>query len=98
MSKLSVADTVSNPRDLARPICGTVVPTVDCCVPLTLVAVSNRFTFLNASTSPETNPMSGEPKTLVTLTKFSKSNLVLLLFCVSNSLALSISKKVVPIV
>ena len=61
MSKLSVAETVSNPRDLARPICGTVVPTVDCSVPLTLVAVSYRLTVLNASTSPDTKPTSGDP-------------------------------------
>ena len=51
--------TYSKPLDLARPSCGTVVPTVDCCVPLTAVAVSKRFTVLNASTAPETNPTSG---------------------------------------
>ena len=97
MSSVSVADTVSKPRDLARPICGTVVPTVDCSVPLALVAVSYKFIVLNASTSPETNPISGEPKTFVTLKKFLTLNLVLLLFAVSKSLALSTSTKVVPI-
>ena len=88
----------SKPLDLALPICGIVTPVVDCCVPLVTVAVLNRLTFLNASTSPETNPISGEPNTFVTLTKFSISNLVLLLFCVSKSLAFSISTNVVPIV
>ena len=98
MFALAVPLFNSKPLDLARPICGTVTPTVDCCVPLVTVAVSNRLTFLNASTSPETNPISGEPNTFVTFTKFSTSNLVLKLFSVPKSLALSISTKVVPIV
>ena len=97
MSSVAVADTVSKPRDLARPIWGTVVPTVDTSVPLALVAVSYKLIVLNASTSPETNPISGEPKTFVTLKKFLTLNLVLLLFAVSKSLALSTSTKVVPI-
>ena len=66
-------------------------------MPLTLVAVSYKLIVLNASTSPETNPISGEPNTFVTLKKFLTLNLVLLLFAVSKSLALSTSTKVVPI-
>ena len=99
MSKDSVADTVSKPRDFALPIWGIVVPTVDCWVPLTAVAVSNKLTVLYASTGPlPTNPISGEPNTLFTLIKFWTSNLCLWLFCVSNSLALFNATKVVPIV
>ena len=61
MSVDSVPVTNSKPRDLARPIWGTVVPTVDCWVPLTVVAESNKLIVLKASTSPDTNPISGEP-------------------------------------
>ena len=86
----------SKPLVLARPICGTVTPIVDCSVPLVSVAVSYSLISLNASTSPETKPMSGVPKTFLTFTKFSTSNLVSKAFSDSNSLALSISKNVVP--
>ena len=67
-------------------------------VPLDDVKVSYKFTFLNASVEPETNPISGEPKMFVTFTKLPTSNLVVKLFCVSKSLALSTSTNVVPIV
>ena len=59
MSFVSEPVTNSKPLDLARPICGTVVPTVDCWVPLTDVSLSNKFTVLNASTAPDTKPTSG---------------------------------------
>jgi hypothetical protein len=61
MFELAEPEFNSKPFDLALPICGIVTPNVDCCVPLLSVAVSNRFMFLNTSTSPETNPISGEP-------------------------------------
>ena len=67
-------------------------------MPLTAVNTSYRFTFLNASVEPETNPISGAPKIFVTFTKLPTSNFVVKLFCVSKSLALSISTNVVPIV
>ena len=52
---------------------------------------------MNASDSPETNPISGVPKTLVTFTKEPTLNLVVVPLEVSKSLALSISTYVVPI-
>ena len=70
ISFVSVPESNSKPRDLAIPICGTVVPEFDLSVPLTLVAVSYKLIFLKGSTIPETNPISGEPKTFDTLTKF----------------------------
>ena len=85
----------SNPRDFALPILGTVVPTVDLSVPLVAVAKLYKLTDLKASTSPETKPISGVPKILSTFTKFFILNLVLLLFWVLKSLALSTSKNVV---
>ena len=66
--------------------------------PLAAVNVSYKLILLNASVAPDTKPTSGEPKTFWTLTKLPTSNLVVKLFCVSKSLALSISTKVVPIV
>ena len=60
MSFDSVPVTYSKPLDLARPIWGTVVPTVLCSVPSVAVAVSYKFTVLNAWVSPDTKPMSGE--------------------------------------
>ena len=57
-----------------------------------------RLILLNASVEPETNPISGAPNMLVTFTKLPTSNLVVKLFCVSKSLALSISTNVVPMV
>jgi len=67
-------------------------------VPLTAVKVSYRLTILNASVEPETNPISGAPNIFVTFTELPTSNLVVKLFCVSKSLALSTSTNVVPIV
>ena len=61
MSLDSVPDTYSKPRDLALPICVTSTPTVGTSVPLTLVGSLYKFTFLNASTSPDTKLISGDP-------------------------------------
>ena len=61
MSFVSVPDTYSNPRDFALPICVTLVPTVAISVPLATVASLYKFTFLNASVSPDTKLISGEP-------------------------------------
>ena len=71
------------------------MPTFDRSVPLVAVDVLYKLTVLKASTSPETKPTSGDPKIFSTFTKFLILNLVLLLFCVLNSLALSTSKNVV---
>ena len=57
----ALPDEYSKPLDLARPIWGTVAPLVDCSVPREPVAVLYKLTALKASTSPETNPTSGEP-------------------------------------
>ena len=65
-SKASVEAANSNPRDLALPICGAVLPDVDCSVPRTAVAVSYKLIVLNASESPETKLTSGVPYTLST--------------------------------
>ena len=61
MSAVSVPDTYSKPRDFALPICVTSTPTVGTSVPLTLVGSLYKFTFLNASTSPDTKLISGDP-------------------------------------
>ena len=61
MSELSVPTTNSNPRDFALPIWVTLTPTVGTSVPRTLVGSLYKLTCLNAWTSPETNPISGEP-------------------------------------
>ena len=61
MSFVSVPVTYSKPRDFALPICDTLVPTVTISVPRALVASLYKFTFLNASTSPDTKLISGDP-------------------------------------
>ena len=61
MSFVSVPVTYSKPRDFALPICDTLVPTVTISVPLALVSSLYKFTFLNASTSPDTKLISGDP-------------------------------------
>ena len=66
MSAASVPVVNSIPRDFALPICGVVLPDVDCWVPLTAVAVSYKLIVLNASESPETKLTSGVPYTLST--------------------------------
>ena len=53
--------TYWKPLLLARPICGTSKPTTEFSIPLTEVALSYKLIALNGSTSPETNPTSGEP-------------------------------------
>ena len=60
MSAVSVPDTYSKPRDLALPICDTLVPTVTISVSLALVGSLYKFTFLNASFEPDTKLISGE--------------------------------------
>ena len=91
-------EAYSNPLDLARPIEFILEPEPVFSVPLADVSLLYKPTFLKAATSPETNPTSGEPYTLLTYTKLPISNLVLELFCVSNDLALFTSTKLVPIV
>ena len=59
----------SNALVLARPISKAACVAVARTVPLVLCAVSTNLTFLNASVSPNTNPISGVLKTLVTFTK-----------------------------
>ena len=98
MFAVAVPDLNSKPFDLARPIEVILAPESELPVPRVLVATLNNSTFLNASVSPETKPISGAPKTLVTLTKLPTSNLVGKAFSVSKSLAFSTSTKVVPIV
>ena len=60
--------TYSNPLVFALPIWTMLAPTLDSGVPLAEVKVSIKSTVLKASTSPETNPISGDPNTFVTLT------------------------------
>ena len=98
MFAVAVPDLNSKPFDLARPIVVILAPASTLAVPREPVTTLIKSTFLNASVSPETKPTSGAPNTLDTFTKLPKSNLVAKAFCVSKSLALSTSTKVVPIV
>ena len=59
-------------------------------VPLVVFLSLNNDSSLNASVSPDTVPMSGEPCMFVTLTKLPISNLVVEFCIVSKSLAFSI--------
>ena len=61
ISFVSVPVTYSKPRDFALPIWDTLVPTVTISVPLALVGSLYKFTFLNASVSPDTKLISGDP-------------------------------------
>ena len=82
--------------DLARPMSKLVPPAEVNTVPLELCSVSTNLNVLYTSVSPDTNPTSGKFDNSVILTNGSCSNLVTLPLAVSNSLALSISTKVVP--
>ena len=82
--------------DLARPISKLVPPAEVNTVPLELCSSSTNLNVLYTSVSPDTNPTSGKFDNSVILTNGSCSNLVILPLCVSNSLALSKSIKVVP--
>ena len=95
---MAVPLTYWNPFDFALPIALLLEAVPVFWVPGVLVAAENKLTFLNASTSPLTNPTSGDPYTFVTFTKLPTSNLVLNAFCVSKLLALFTSKNFVPIV
>ena len=77
----------SNALVFARPISKAACVAVARTVPLVLCAVSTNHTFLNASVSPDTNPISGILKILVTFTKEPILNLVVLALSVSKSLA-----------
>ena len=59
---LAVPDLYSKPFDLARPIVVILAPAPELAEPRELVASLYKSTFLNASVSPETKPISGEPK------------------------------------
>ena len=87
----AVPEWYSYPFDLARPIVLRLAPVPAFSTPRVAVAVLYRLTLLNASVSPDTKPISGEPYELVTFTKLPISNLVLKLLSVLNSLALSTS-------
>ena len=87
----------SKALDFARPISNTWARAVPKTVPLVPCSSSTSLTDLNASVSPETNPISGVPKTSLTFMKEPILNLVTEPLAVSNSLALSTSTKVVPI-
>ena len=81
----------SNALDFARPISKTWARAVPKTVPLVPCFSSTSLTDLNASDSPETNPISGVPKTSWTLTKEPILNLLTVPLAVSKSLALSTS-------
>ena len=92
----AVPELNSKPLLLARPISNTVPSLFVNSVPLVECAVSTNLTFLYTSVSPETNPTSGVPKTLLIFTNGSCKNLVVIPLSVSNSLAFARSIKVVP--
>ena len=83
----AVPELYSIPLDFARPISKTLPSLFVCAVPLAECSASTNLTFLNTSVSSDTNPISGVPKTLVTLTNGSCSNLVVIPLSVSKSLA-----------
>ena len=96
-SSVAEPELCSNALDFARPISRTLAISVAKTVPLVVCSSSTNLTFLNASASPDTNPISGVPKTFLTFTKEPTLNLVTVPLAVSNSLALSKSIKVVHI-
>ena len=61
MSFVWVPDTYWKPLDLALPIWGTLPFIATSSTPLDDVCLSYKLIVLNASTSPDTKPTSGEP-------------------------------------